>query len=394
MQVPAAKSPLKIDLEERITAAGLNKMRFFLRSPLNAVDNDKLSLDYFPEGCSLSAVPDAPALSPWPWTLFDDPFVEVSTQVDALRASYLAPCVHLNMYVDWLVFDQECERGLHDPAWNEGRPSNIARRSHLEVAVHSILISIKSGLDRLISVAALYLPGVAPHMTWGRIEDGKSSNFMSVVERGRGADELLDYLFKEYKEWISTVVAPRDDIIHYADLLTTWHFQSGEEGPRLAPGHTSPRHDQAPTFDAHALSAHVRAFYALADRFFLTLATRIPRAISILIQPPRSGLGAAIMDAFGIPESPRIGELIRAVNEAIKNGAVAAAQPPEVYVAFLRQHAARFGVPEEAPELFSPDVKTAQDIKTEHTTGAASLGMNSPATSHERASDTEQDPSS
>lgn len=231
MTISATRSPLKVDLEERIGAFGWNKMRFFVSSPLN--DCADLIPLYFPQGSTPPSLSDVPALSPWPWDLMSDPFVEVSSRVDAMRASYLAPAIHLNAYIDWMTFDTECELGLHSVMDNENRPSNVARRAYIEGFVHSALISLKSGLDRLISVLACYYPGIASHTTWGRIEAGKPKGFMATVERGRQTDELLEYLSNEYGKWIAAAVAPRDDVIHYTDLQTVWSFRSNGDGEDL-----------------------------------------------------------------------------------------------------------------------------------------------------------------
>ncbi|WP_437671056.1 HDIG domain-containing metalloprotein [Sorangium sp. So ce131] len=63
-----------------------------------------------------------------------------------------------------------------------------------------------------------------------------------------------------------------------------------------------------------------------------------------VVPPLPSGIGDAIMQAFGIPPSRRIGELKRALEEAIDSGEVASHQESEVYLAFLRDNAARFGL--------------------------------------------------
>jgi poly(A) polymerase len=62
-------------------------------------------------------------------------------------------------------------------------------------------------------------------------------------------------------------------------------------------------------------------------------------------QPPLpSGIGDEIMRAFAIPPSRKIGEIKRALEEAVTAGEVPARECPEVYIAFLRENAARFGV--------------------------------------------------
>jgi poly(A) polymerase len=63
-----------------------------------------------------------------------------------------------------------------------------------------------------------------------------------------------------------------------------------------------------------------------------------------IVPPLPSGIGDAIMKAFGIPPSRRIGELKRALEQAVEAGEVASHQDAETYIAFLRDHAARFGL--------------------------------------------------
>jgi len=62
------------------------------------------------------------------------------------------------------------------------------------------------------------------------------------------------------------------------------------------------------------------------------------------VPPLPSGIGDAMMAAFGIPPSRRLGELKRALEAAALAGEVPAHQEAEVYIEFIRQNAARFGV--------------------------------------------------
>lgn len=336
----------KIDVEASISAISLAKMRFFIRSP----SNDSISAViqyYFPASTPLTPLPEAVSGGSWPWGEWDDPFIEVSACVDLARAAYLAPGIHLNHYLDWLLFDLECEEGLHPVHEYEDRPSNVARRSHFEVFAHSVLIALKSALDRLVSVLGHYVVGVSPHMTWGRIKNGKTSNFMSVVERGRQNDELLEFLHLEYVSWIANMVAPRDEIIHYADLQTTWQFHgwSGDEQrPLLGVAHGSSRDNDSPSVDLETLHRYVTSFYALADHVFLTLATRLPLAVRKAASSSSTKIGDVIMKEFGIPPSKRVGELKRAIDQAIEAGEIQSGQEPEAYAAFLRINRTRFGL--------------------------------------------------
>ncbi|MFT3769412.1 MAG: HDIG domain-containing protein [Minicystis sp.] len=63
-----------------------------------------------------------------------------------------------------------------------------------------------------------------------------------------------------------------------------------------------------------------------------------------VVPPLPSGIGDEMMKAFGLPPSRRIGELKKALEEAVENGEVPSHQGAEVYLAFLRENAARFGL--------------------------------------------------
>lgn len=341
-----ATAAQKIDVDASIDAISLAKMRFFIRSPSNGTICEEPQR-YFPPSTQLTPLPDdLPGMS-WQWGQLDDPFFEVSASVEAARASYLAPGIHLNLYLDWLLFDLECEEGLHPVYEYENRPSNIVRRSHFEVFAHSVLIALKSALDRLVSILGHYVGGVSPHMTWGRIKNGKASSFMSIVERGRKNDELLEFLHREYLSWIANMVAPRDEIIHYSDLQTTWQFHGWSEDEQrslLGVVHEGSRDSDLPSVDLKTLYLYVTSFYALADYVLLTLATRIPLTVQKAVRNSRSTLGGAIMTAFNIPPSKRVEELKLVIEEAVKAGEIERGLQPEAYVEFLRINSTRFGL--------------------------------------------------
>ncbi len=63
-----------------------------------------------------------------------------------------------------------------------------------------------------------------------------------------------------------------------------------------------------------------------------------------VVPPLPGGIGDEMMKAFGIPPSRRIGDLKRALEEAVDKGEVPSHQGAEVYLAFLRDNAARFGL--------------------------------------------------
>ena len=63
-------------------------------------------------------------------------------------------------------------------------------------------------------------------------------------------------------------------------------------------------------------------------------------------QPPLpTGLGNLLMKDLGIPPSPQVGVLMRGLTAAVEAGEIEPRLEPEAYVAFLRENAARFGLP-------------------------------------------------
>jgi poly(A) polymerase len=63
-----------------------------------------------------------------------------------------------------------------------------------------------------------------------------------------------------------------------------------------------------------------------------------------VVPPLPGGIGDAMMLAFGIPPSRRIGEMKRMLEAAVEAGEVAPHQGSEAYIEFIRQNAARFGL--------------------------------------------------
>jgi poly(A) polymerase len=63
-----------------------------------------------------------------------------------------------------------------------------------------------------------------------------------------------------------------------------------------------------------------------------------------VIEPLPKGVGNAIMEAFGIPPSKRIGDIKRALEDAVEKGELPAEQESDFYVQFLSENKARFGI--------------------------------------------------
>jgi poly(A) polymerase len=78
------------------------------------------------------------------------------------------------------------------------------------------------------------------------------------------------------------------------------------------------------------------------------LATRAKdiAARDAIVPPLPKGLGDALMTAFGIPPSKRLGELKVALEKAVDAGRAQPHQPADYYVSFLAEHREEFGLGE------------------------------------------------
>ena len=63
------------------------------------------------------------------------------------------------------------------------------------------------------------------------------------------------------------------------------------------------------------------------------------------VAPLPSGIGDDIMRAFGLPPSRLVGEVKRALEQAVEAGEIAPQQQAEAYVEFVRANRERFGIP-------------------------------------------------
>jgi hypothetical protein len=154
----------------------------------------------------------------------DSANLDIITILKLLEPSFIAPAWQYNLYLDGfareLVWD-EIKYSLPP----EGRPSNIMRRLAYQVPAQSLLVAIKSGLDRLVILLSYYYRGFSPKTTFGRIVlDGKSRGLMAYALKNAGEDPLCKLLVDNYHEWIKAVVEPRDLIIHYNDMAVRHVF--------------------------------------------------------------------------------------------------------------------------------------------------------------------------
>ncbi len=76
------------------------------------------------------------------------------------------------------------------------------------------------------------------------------------------------------------------------------------------------------------------------------LAARIRRIdeLDARVPPLPKGLGHALMEAFGIPPSKRLGDLRKQIEADADAGLIEGGREPEYYVDYVRQHMERFGL--------------------------------------------------
>ena len=129
------------------------------------------------------------------------------------NASYLAPAYNYNNYIEYIIqFNIRRKNNEHQliPHCND----------HLAtIQVQNIFISIKCLLDRLVSILSFYFNGISVDTTFGRVKkNGKASGLMSTVLSLKETNKYMEFIHKEYYEWIKDIVEPRDIIIHYNDM--------------------------------------------------------------------------------------------------------------------------------------------------------------------------------
>ncbi|MGB5705038.1 MAG: HDIG domain-containing metalloprotein [Polyangiales bacterium] len=62
------------------------------------------------------------------------------------------------------------------------------------------------------------------------------------------------------------------------------------------------------------------------------------------VAPLPKGLGTVIMEAFGVPPSKRLGDLMKQLTAAAEDGEVQGGQPAEYYIEYLREHRDEYGL--------------------------------------------------
>lgn len=154
--------------------------------------------------------------------------------LDQIRASYLSPAYNYNKLVDEIIQDMfwdEIKYEIPDCQWvSMGR-----RTSQIIIELQNCLVSIKIALDRSVKLFRLYKKGIAEYSTFGHIDSStnKAKGFMAQVIQDKDKDDILEYVYQKYCEWIRECVQPRDAIIHYDGIQVEYFFFEGHEIPKF-----------------------------------------------------------------------------------------------------------------------------------------------------------------
>ncbi len=156
----------------------------------------------------------------------DNPYLDLSTIMNEMLVSIIAPAYHFNTYIKNVIKDitwEDYKYSVNETEWI----SSTIRRAKYQADAHSIFLSIKMALDRLVAIFTYYYKGLSSSTTFGRYKDsGKAAGLMSKVNELKNDDPLMAYIEKSYHQWIKEAVSPRDIITHYNDLQICYHFDS------------------------------------------------------------------------------------------------------------------------------------------------------------------------
>ena len=165
-----------------------------------------------------------------------------------MQPSIVAPAYNLNQYLTKL--------NEYTVYYNFGEREKLKKTEvELNIYVNQIFISIKTLLDRCVSLFTYYIKGVSKDSTFGHIKangtaTGLINKIITIKKKPNDVDKekepLLDYIYEQYNEWIRIAVGPRDMIIHYNDFYTK--YQHPIDG-RIFPVHLEIRTFDDPYID-------------------------------------------------------------------------------------------------------------------------------------------------
>ena len=263
---------LKLNPEILLDKISDIKQNFFLLSEINK--NNEFNSQY---SSFLRNGYEAPIVSTKICdTIIKEVFQDISCDVDSITSSLLSPCLHLNNYLECSASDIEWDEIKYTIEDKDEYPSSKLRRISTDIYGVSILISIKSALDRLVRILSYYYPGISSHTTWGRYkENQKKEGFMGVVRKRQNTDKLLNYFDTQYNDWIKYAVAPRDSLIHYRDSVPSWYFDS-KSGALIQSHVTKNSEGKSQGYGIYTLEEYVTKWFKFMEHTLYSLSTKCP----------------------------------------------------------------------------------------------------------------------
>lgn len=216
----------------------------------------------------------------------DHPYLDLSTMINLMVASYVGPAYHYNFYIDSFIRDVFWDDIKYDIPRDEWICGALRSTSY-KIDVQALFLSIKMGLDRLVAFFSYYYRGVSTNTTFGRYkENGKARGFMSKVSELKSTDNLMSYIDESYHKWIKDAVSPRDTISHYNDLGIQYFHDS--ETMTQIPVHVNDRlmniEDNSITksFNVYHLKEYVDYWYDFFDKVICKLLKK-----ELIVKVPR-----------------------------------------------------------------------------------------------------------
>lgn len=196
-----------------------------------------------------------------------DEFLKLSFILVEFRFNYIAPQFFLEKLIN--TEEEYFETKMADMMSKGIVDHNSMFNSvlDLKLEVNNLLINIKMSLDRIVKILSVFYKGFSPISTFGHInEDGKTKGFMSYVAKHRSEDKLLDFIFENYRQWIKLAVLPRNQIMHYENLIVEFPINLQNDEISI-----SYRTKDNFKFNIKDLKKYSDNWYILIDEIFKTL---------------------------------------------------------------------------------------------------------------------------
>lgn len=200
-----------------------------------------------------------------------DEFLKLSLILVEFRFNYIAPQFFLERLIE--TEKEYFETKMDDMMLNGVVDQHKMYNSllDLKLEVNNLLINIKMSLDRIVKILSLFYRGFASSSTFGHInEDGKTKGFMSYVAKHQAEDKLISFIFENYHQWIKFAVLPRNQIMHYENLIIGFPIDLQKNELSISYQTTGNFN-----FTIEDLKQYTNNWYTLIDEIFKTLEKRI-----------------------------------------------------------------------------------------------------------------------